>query len=174
MIIYVRIIWRPTILILHYMSPSNHQSTKKTTSATIITQYKPEILTYNQWFSFKITPKMWLLNYYCSVCSEGELLDCVCTASPERTFFGAGLREQSRTEPLNALLNISHRTDQIRTESQCRSYGSQVVTSHRIKVKGDRLWTPHRVMWMTLESHLNPSIVNGHAAAQIPQNSYCL
>lgn len=49
------------------------------------------------------------------------------------------------------LLNISDSTDQIRKESQSGSYGSQVVTSHQIKVTWDRLWTSHRAILVTLE-----------------------
>lgn len=73
------------------------------------------------------------------------------------------MREQGWTEPLNMLSNISDQTDQIRNESRFRSYRSQVVTSHRIKVTWDRLWSSHRDIPMTLRSHPKRSIVIEHA-----------
>lgn len=87
--------------------------------------------------------------------------------------FGGGFREQSWTDALNMLLNISDSTDQIRNESQSGSYGSQVVTSHQIKVTWDRLWTSHRTIRMTLGSHLKSSIVIEHATEIAQPASVC-
>lgn len=87
--------------------------------------------------------------------------------------FGDGFREQSCTDPLNMLLKISDSTDQIRNESQSRSYRYQVVTLHQIKVTWDRLWTSHKAIRMTFGSHLKYSIVIEHATAIAQTTTVC-
>lgn len=89
---------------------------------------------------FVFNLKMFILVNWSADLLSFSLICCLIEASicvfalHRKDTFGRGFIEQSWTDPLNMLLNISDSTDQISNECQSGSYRSQAVTSHQIKV----------------------------------------